>query len=201
MKKYYLMTNSTSMHNLGIYHQYTDKNYDEMKKYYLMAIEKGDSTSMRNLGIYYKSVDKNYDEMKKYYLMAIEKGCLDSMHDLGNYNQYTDKNYDEMKKYYLMAIEKGCSDSMYSLGHYYKENSKFELELLEDSKKNKLIVEKTNEIIKNQESRDGDLESFIYNENILQLKYDDLKTHFNAIPNSAEYNQIDKTKFSRKMKR
>ena len=117
MKKYYLMTNSTSMHNLGIYHQYTDK---------------------------------NYDEMKKYYLMAIEKGCLDSMHDLGNYNQYTDKNYDEMKKYYLMAIEKGCSDSMYSLGHYYKENSKFELELLEDSKKNKLIVEKTNEIIKNQ---------------------------------------------------
>ena len=80
-------------------------------------------------------------------------------------------------------------------------NSKFELELLEESKKNKIIVEKTKEIVKNKESRNGDLESFIYNENILQLKYDDLKTHLSVIPNSTEYNQIDKTKFRRKRKR
>jgi TPR repeat protein len=53
-----------------------------MKKYYLMAIEKGNSLAMNNLGIYYKNIEKDYDQMKKYYLMAIEKGNSKAMFNL-----------------------------------------------------------------------------------------------------------------------
>jgi|SaaInlStandDraft_6_1057023.scaffolds.fasta_scaffold15043_2 TPR repeat protein len=95
------------------------KNYDEMKKYYLMSIELGHSGSMNNLGYYYKNI-KNYDEMKKYYLMAVELGQRNSMYNLGNYYQSIEKNYDEIKKYYLMAVELGHCDSMYNLGYYYQ---------------------------------------------------------------------------------
>jgi hypothetical protein len=35
-----------------------------MKKYYLMAIEKGNDIAMNNLGSYYHIIG-NYDEMKK----------------------------------------------------------------------------------------------------------------------------------------
>jgi len=62
-----------SMHNcIGTYY-YNQKDYDNMKKYYLMAIEKGNDSSMYNLGTYYYE-QKDYDNMKKYYLMAKEKG-------------------------------------------------------------------------------------------------------------------------------
>ena len=53
-----------------------------MKKYYLMAIEKGNSNAMNNLAFYYEDIENNYDEMKKYYLMAIEKGNYDAMNNL-----------------------------------------------------------------------------------------------------------------------
>ncbi len=43
-----------------------------MRKYYLMAIGKGDPRAMTNLAVYYQDVERNYQEMKKYYLMAIE---------------------------------------------------------------------------------------------------------------------------------
>jgi hypothetical protein len=51
-----------------------------MKKYYLMAIEKGNRSLIINLGVYYSDIENNYNLMKKYYLL---------------YN-----------KYYLMAINK-----------------------------------------------------------------------------------------------
>jgi tetratricopeptide (TPR) repeat protein len=89
-----------------------------MKKYYLMAIEKGVSSAMNNLGNYYCDVKKNYDKMKKYYLMAVEKGDSSAMNNLGNYYNVK-KNYDKMKKYYLMAIEKNHCNAAYNLGHYY----------------------------------------------------------------------------------
>mgnify|MGYP000684061917 CR=1 FL=1 len=67
---------------VGLYHRHITKNYEEMKKYYLRAIEKGDSTAMNNLGLYHENITKNYEEMKKYYLMAIEKGNNYSMSNL-----------------------------------------------------------------------------------------------------------------------
>ena len=40
-----------------------------MKKYYLLAIEKGDNIAMNHLGYYYKNKENNYILMKKYFLL------------------------------------------------------------------------------------------------------------------------------------
>ena len=62
----------TAMNKLG-YNYKEQKDYDNMLKYYLMSIDKGNDNAMCNLGNYHKE-QKKYDKMKKYYLMAIEKG-------------------------------------------------------------------------------------------------------------------------------
>ena len=70
------------MNNLAIYYKNIEKDYDKMKEYYLMAIEKDNSTAMYNLGHYYQTIKINYDKMKKYYLMAIKKGHFNAMYNL-----------------------------------------------------------------------------------------------------------------------
>lgn len=60
-----------ALYNLGIYYQ-TIKNYNRMKKYYLMAGQKGHSDALYALGLYYQSIN-NFDKMNKYYLLAIKK--------------------------------------------------------------------------------------------------------------------------------
>ena len=104
---------------IGIYYRYIKNNYELMKKYYLMAIEKGNISSMGNLANYYNHIEKNYELTKKYYLMAIEKGNISSMGNLAKYYQHIEKNHELMKKYYLMAIENGSKTSMNNLGYYY----------------------------------------------------------------------------------
>jgi TPR repeat protein len=42
------------MNNLGYYYQFIEKDYELMKKYYLIAIDKGHSNAMNNLGYYLK---------------------------------------------------------------------------------------------------------------------------------------------------
>jgi len=103
----------------GIYYK-TKKDYKQMKKYYLMAIEKGNDIAMNDLGFHYCTVKKDYEQMKKYLLMAIEKGDGDAMYNLGIYYRYVEKDYEQMKKYYLMATEKGDGDAMCNLGIYYR---------------------------------------------------------------------------------
>jgi TPR repeat protein len=108
---------------IGLYYgKKIEKDYDLMKKYYLMAIDKGNDDAMYNLGHYYQFKEKNYDLMKKYYLMAIDKENSYAMNNLGHYYQFKEieKNYDLMKKYYLMAIDKENSYAMNNLGHYYQ---------------------------------------------------------------------------------
>jgi len=132
------------------------EDFENMKKYYLIAIEKGDSGAMNNLGVYYQS-QKDYDNMKKYYLMAIDKKDKNAMNNLSNYykhiedydnmikiyemlanegdipvmyklaNYYNEqKDYDNMKKYFLLGIDKGDSNAMYGLGLYYKNNKNYD---------------------------------------------------------------------------
>jgi len=123
MMKYYLMSSHVETRAFKRIAQYYQKikNYEEMKKYYLKAIERDDESAMFKLGLFYHD-EKNYDEMKKYYLMAIEKENPIAMHNLGIYYK-TEKNFDEMKKYLLMATEKGYKKSSYVLAKYY-ENTK-----------------------------------------------------------------------------
>ena len=67
---------------IGNYYYEIEKNYDKMKEYYLMAIEKGILDAMNSLGLYYENIEKNYDKMKKYYLMAIQKGHSNAKKDI-----------------------------------------------------------------------------------------------------------------------
>jgi len=99
---------------IGQYYHLIHINYDEMKKYYSLAI----ANSMHKLGLYFQLEEKNYELMKIYYLKAIDKGCIKSMYYLGLYYEFQEKNYNLMKKYYLMGIENGCLESMDNLRIY-----------------------------------------------------------------------------------
>ena len=107
-----------SAFNMGNYFN-KKKDYENMKKYYLMAIEKGNLSAMSNLGYYYHKINDKKN-MKKYYMMAIDKGHTNSMVNLGFYYQQTG-DYEKMKKYFLMAIEKKNVIGMFKLGKFYKE--------------------------------------------------------------------------------
>jgi TPR repeat protein len=119
---------SHAMVFLGYYYD-EQKDYKNMEKYYLMAIEKGNSIAMNNLGYYYYNKPKNYKNMEKYYLMAIEKGDSLAMNNLGYYYYREQKDYKNMEKYYLMAIEKNNSVAMYNFGLYYEEQKDYVLAL------------------------------------------------------------------------
>ena len=70
-------------------------NYEEMVKYYLMAIDRGDPGSMFNLALYYDEKCNDYEQMTKYYLMAIENGDPSAMNNLVlHYKQH--KMFDDM---------------------------------------------------------------------------------------------------------
>lgn len=106
-------------HVYGLYLEIMEKNYVEMKKYYVKAIELGFVDSMYRLGYHCEHVEKNYDMMKMCYLMAIDRKCLNAMYQLGYYHYLIDKDYDLMKKYYLMAIALNHSGAMNDLALYY----------------------------------------------------------------------------------
>jgi len=72
------------------------KNYNEMEKYFITAIEKKHPKGMFYYALYFKEL-KKYDEMIKYYLLAIELKDIPSMFMLAEYYKYI-KNYDEMIK-------------------------------------------------------------------------------------------------------
>ena len=100
------------MYYLGEYYQDID-NYEEMKKYYLMAINYNCANSMNNLGVYYKNIENNYDEMKKYYTMLlksanIERECIIC-------NDHKQMYYTSCNKHYMcndcsiLLFDKPCS--------------------------------------------------------------------------------------------
>jgi tetratricopeptide (TPR) repeat protein len=111
-------SNYDVMVKVGNYYLYEDKNYEEAKKYLLIAVSHGNSEAMNNLGYYYEN-EGEYDKAIKYYRMAIERGNDFAMSNLGHYYHYVKKNYKEAKKYYFMAIKKGNIQSMNFLATYY----------------------------------------------------------------------------------
>lgn len=105
----------------GLYYS-TKKEYEQMKKYYLLAIEKGDAEIMCELGIYYFTIEKDYTLMKKYFFMAIRNGNRNgrALYNLALYYQRVENNYKLMKKYYLRADKEGCKGALYNLSCYYR---------------------------------------------------------------------------------
>ena len=117
---------SSIYYNLALYYE-DGKNYDLMKKNYLMSVELGNYAAMNNLGRYYKIIEKDYDLMKKYFLMAIELGNDNTMNSLALYYQKYEQDYDLMKKYFLMAIKAGNCAAMNDLALYYFRVEKYDL--------------------------------------------------------------------------
>jgi hypothetical protein len=112
--------NNNDSYYLGVYYRFININYALAKKYYLMAIDKGNANAMNNLGYNYQYTEENYDLMKKYYLMAIDKGNTTAMNNLAYHYEYIVQNYDLMKKYYLMAIENGNVGDVNYINDFYK---------------------------------------------------------------------------------
>ena len=59
------------MHILGLFEQ-TNNNYEQMKQYYLMAIEHNNVKSMNKLGTYYRQVEKDYEQMPLSIIMRFQ---------------------------------------------------------------------------------------------------------------------------------
>jgi TPR repeat protein len=112
---------------VGLYYERKIENYDLMKKYYFMAIDKGNTEAMVGLGEYYYLIENNCDLMKKYYFMAIDKGNDNAMYRLGSHYDMCENRKDLMEEYYLMAINKNNDDAMYGLGVYYYSEENYEL--------------------------------------------------------------------------
>ena len=81
------LNKSNILNIMALYYECKIKNYNEMKKYYLMAIKLNNCEAMYNLGNYYLDVEKNYDKMNKYYLMAIILNDEKVLHDICNFNK------------------------------------------------------------------------------------------------------------------
>jgi TPR repeat protein len=121
----YDITNGYILFFIGEYYEHKNINYNEMIKYYLMAIDKDNINAMNNLAMHYESIE-DYDNTVKYYLMAIDKGCSSAMNNLGYYYFYYEADHDEMLKYFLMAIEYGNKTAMKNLAIYYSLISDFD---------------------------------------------------------------------------
>jgi predicted DNA-binding WGR domain protein len=105
---------------MAVYHNFQQK-YDDMIKYYLMAIDKKCSTSMNNLASHYYDT-QNWKDMEKYFLMAIEENHVEAMVHLAcYYHQFRD--YNNMKKYYSMAIDNKYYWTLELYYNYYRSNT------------------------------------------------------------------------------
>jgi TPR repeat protein len=117
---------SRAMHNLGLYYNII-KNYEESKKYYLMAIQLNNSDSMIELGKTYLIVDKDFEQAKKYFLMGIGNNNSNGYYQLGMLYKKYQIDYAESKKYFELGAEKDCVECIYELGKiYHKDNNKSE---------------------------------------------------------------------------
>ena len=116
--------NSSAMNNFAEYF-YNIGDYEKMKKYYKMSINKNNSYAMTGLGAFYYTIG-DYEKMEFYYLMAIGQNNVISMNFLATYYYEITRDYKKMKKYYLMAIAQNDSDSMNNLGFYYYETGDYE---------------------------------------------------------------------------
>eukprot|EP01129_Flabellula_baltica_P003238 TRINITY_DN13040_c0_g1_i1.p1 TRINITY_DN13040_c0_g1~~TRINITY_DN13040_c0_g1_i1.p1 ORF type:complete len:425 (-),score=51.38 TRINITY_DN13040_c0_g1_i1:60-1334(-) len=66
-------THASALYNLGITYS-RKRDYENEKKYYLLAVEQGHISAMYNLGFYFHRIEKNIPLAKQYYTMAFKHG-------------------------------------------------------------------------------------------------------------------------------
>ena len=88
--------NHRAMCNLGTYYQLTEINYELMKKYYLMAIEKENIDAMNNLKKFYdKSIKNNIDIYDEYLFKYINIEHEHIQNNLSYHFKFIKKLYNE----------------------------------------------------------------------------------------------------------
>ena len=144
----------------GVYYDEIEKNYDLMKKYYLMAIQLNHSSAMFNLAWYYQYTKENYDLMKKYYLMAIELNNSDAMDYLADYYEKNEKNnqsFVELYKYednFINLFNDKFKDNINLDQKYYYSFLQWKSEKISHKVKMKqYILRKTNIFPKNYDEK------------------------------------------------
>jgi TPR repeat protein len=98
------------MNNLAVYYDNVEKNYDQSKKYYLMAIDKGNDEAINNLAYCYYC-EKKYEQAKKYYLMAIDRGNDSAKLNLAFQYMCIEEKYDIAKQYFFMIEKNACPNN------------------------------------------------------------------------------------------
>jgi TPR repeat protein len=64
------------MNNLGLYYFQLDKDYENCKKYLMMAVDKGHMGAIKNLANYYMNIENNPDMSKKYLSMLLKSANI-----------------------------------------------------------------------------------------------------------------------------
>ena len=133
-KKYYLMGvaagNVLAMRHFAIYYRYVETQPNLMRKYFRMAIKKGDAKSAFELGNFY-IIDGPPAKIRKYYLLAIELGSIEAIGIFGNYYNKVEGNFEMAKKYYLMGVELGDSTCMNNLAVCYNTRKEKPVKMVE----------------------------------------------------------------------
>ena len=114
------MNNSEHLNIIGMYYKYIEKNFEEAKKYFLLALEKDNCVhSLINIGLINEGIailnqSGDYSDAIKYLLLAVDKGSVYAMYNLGRI-YHNIKQTNNMIKYYAMASENGNVKSSFRL--------------------------------------------------------------------------------------
>jgi TPR repeat protein len=73
------------MYNYGRYCKDIEHNYDQMKQYYLMAIEREYVKAMFELGFYYDQHERNLELAKKYLMRSLKTNADQALIELSRY--------------------------------------------------------------------------------------------------------------------
>lgn len=110
--------------NMGV-EAYQNKNYDEAKKYWLMAAEQGDIEAQNNLGFMFyngNGVQKDYTEAARYWRLSAEQGNAEAQYNLASSYENGEgvpTDFAEALKWYKKSAEQGYASAQYALGCIY----------------------------------------------------------------------------------
>jgi len=103
--------------NLAELLEFTDNNYQEAIKYYLLAIEKNISKDYYKVAECYRQLD-DHESAVKYFKLSLDSGNKNAAFELGLYYGYVVQDYNLAIDYYLMSEETG--NSLYNAALLYE---------------------------------------------------------------------------------
>lgn len=150
----------------------TLRDYENMKKYYEIAINAGYSHAMRYYGEYFSSIN-DYENMEKYYLMAHEHGDVVSFDIL--YEFYVDMNMRKRSLFLLIKYER------YDL---YKETHYTINDFILDDETTSILMDKPPHVLM------PNILKYLYK--IIKTQMDPIQLHFEYTENGKGYDDAKK---------